>query len=70
MALLCLPVHTRVITHNALTVKLSWLIYGKHQRLAEARGDGVVSHRSKDFKLAQWFALKHDPYFVRIYEEI
>lgn len=72
MALLCLPVHTRVITHNALTVKLSWLIYGKHRRLAEggrAEG-GVVSHRSKDFKLTLWFALKRDPYFVRIHEEI
>lgn len=40
MALLCLPVHTRVITHNALTVKLSCLIYGKHQMLAG--GGGLV----------------------------
>lgn len=71
MALLCLLVHTRVITHNALTVKLSCLIYGKHQRLAGGGGGvGVVSHRSTDFKLTQWFALKRDPYFVRIHEEI
>lgn len=28
MAWLCLLAHTRVITHNALTVKLSCLIYG------------------------------------------
>lgn len=52
MALHCLLVHARVITHNALTVKLSCLIYGTASKAGRRRWGGgveVVSHRNIDF---------------------
>lgn len=47
MARLCLLAHTRVITHNALTVKLSRLIYGTASEAGRERAGGGWDERLK-----------------------